>query len=351
MAKTPVQAFEPMTLYTPETSVKQLSQQQVEQDITTFAQMLITIYGGWPFYSETLRRNILNQINDIYENADKKISADDLFDMLSHIINIMPDKHLWIKLGDKLTLNRAPRINVGENLAKTYGNDKPYFIDKIDDIGIIALSKCFAPDDDAHFEKFKQLVHNVMNNTRAIIIDMRDNGGGSPALTVMIGNELNGIDIVPRFERIFLRTTPQAQSLYKHIMLPLDHVDLSKDPILYVDNSKFKMPKNHKFAYNNPIYILQNNRSCSSAELLQTFLRFNKNMQIVGSQSAGCRQYTNYKHFVLEHSKIMIQLALVFAEIPGIKHFEMHGHKPDIVVPDGTDAFSVVMSKINTKGK
>lgn len=333
-------------------STKNLTAKQVRHDIAAFAQMLINIYGGWPFFSAKIRKNILNKLNEIYENATQTTTAQDLFNNLTTIVQIIPDNHLWIKLGDKVSKYPRPeRIDIGENLAKKYGNGKKYFIGKLNNIGIIAFSKCFAPDNPEDMEKFRKLVRDAMTDTDAIIIDMRDNPGGSPTIISMIATELNGTDIVPRCDMIYARTTPQAVELYKYFSLPYENRDLSVDPTIQTDNHGFKLPQEHKFAYNKPIYILQNNRSASSAEHLQTTLRFNPNLKIVGSNSLGCRQHTQYKPFILEHSRIIANISTNYAHVPEIKKFETHGFTPDICVSNGIDAFDVVMAQINRKVK
>ena len=91
-------------------SDKQLTVEQAKQDIAVLAQMLINAYGGWPFYPKLLRLRILNKLNRIYDKITQPITASELFAQLKPIIEIMPDNHLWIKLGDNLAkYPRKPR--------------------------------------------------------------------------------------------------------------------------------------------------------------------------------------------------------------------------------------------------
>ncbi|MFQ6730092.1 MAG: hypothetical protein ACLRFK_03540, partial [Alphaproteobacteria bacterium] len=181
LSAVPIKSFELGDIHVPTDSNKKLSPEQARQDVATLAQMFINAYGGWPFYPKLLRLRILNKLNRIYDKVTRPITASELFVQLKPIIEIMPDNHLWIKLGDNLAkYPRKPRIDVGTNLAITHGNDKKYWIDKIGSVGVIAFSKCFAPDDKENMEQFRNRIRDVMNGTCAIIIDMRDNGGGSP---------------------------------------------------------------------------------------------------------------------------------------------------------------------------
>lgn len=351
LSAVPIKSFELGDIRTPTDSNKKLSTEQARQDVATLAQMFINAYGGWPFYPKSLRLRILNKLNRIYDKVTRPITASELFAQLKPIIEIMPDNHLWIKLGDNLAkYPRKPRIDVGVNLAVTHGGGKKYWIDKIGNVGVIAFSKCFAPDNPENMEQFRNRIRDVMAGTHAIIIDMRDNGGGSPLIMSMICDEIMGPIGIPRTTHMWSRTTSQAQGLHKHSTLSRDHIDKTIDPSMVADNTKFKLPTDYKPVYDRPIYILQNNKTASSAEHLQAQLRYHPQMQIVGSNSSGCMQYTNYQTLKLGHSGILIQLASVYAEFFGIKHFETHGFTPDIKCPDGTDAFAVVMAEIE-KGR
>ena len=291
----PIKPFELGDVRATTDSDKQLTVEQAKQDIAVLVQMLINTYGGWPFYPKLLRLRILNKLNRIYDKITQPITASKLFAQLKPIIEIMPDNHLWIKLGDNLAkYPRKPRIDVGTNLAITHG-------------------------------------------------------GGSPLIMSMICDEIMGPVGIPRTKRMWSRTTPQAQELYQYSTLSRDHIDKTVDPTIVADNTKFKLPTDYKPLYDRPIYILQNNKTASSAEHLQAQLRYHPQMQIVGSNSSGCMQYTNYQTLKLEHSGILIQLASVYAEFFVIKHFETHGFTPDIKCPDGTDPFAVAMAQIDTK--
>ena len=342
-----IKPFELGDIHASINSDKKLSPEQSRHDIATLAQMFINAYGGWPFYPKLLRLRILNKLNRIYDKITCPITASELFAQLKPIIEIMPDNHLWIKLGDNLAkYPRSPRIDVGTNLAITNGNGKKYWIDKIGNVGVIAFSKCFAPDDKENMERFRNRIRDVMSGTCALVIDVRDNGGGSPLIMSMICDEIMGPVGIPRTKRMWSRTTPQAQELYQYSTLSRDHIDKTVDPTIVADNTKFKLPTDYSPVYDRPIYILQNNKSASSAEHLQAQLRYHPQMQIVGSNSSGCMQYSNYQTLKLEHSCILIQLASVYTELFDIKHFELNGFEPDIKCPDGTDAFTVAMTDI-----
>ena len=137
LSAVPIKSFELGDIHVPTDSNKKLSPEQARQDVATLAQMFINAYGGWPFYPKSLRLRILNKLNKIYDKVTRPITASELFAQLKPIIEIMPDNHLWIKLGDNLAkYPRKPRIDVGTNLAITHGNGKKYWINKFKNIDI-----------------------------------------------------------------------------------------------------------------------------------------------------------------------------------------------------------------------
>jgi len=327
-----------------------ISEDAARTDVAMFARLLIQAYGGWPFYPQILRRRILTTLLRIYNSISGPIKISRLYEQLKSIIKIMPDKHIMVA-GDKSpAVNMNTAINVGDNLVKSRNANKPYLIEKLGRVGIIAFLRFFEPDDKAHLERIKKQVLDVMSGSDAIIIDLRNNGGGAPTIASMLGETLSGYDTLPHSRRMFARNTKLAVEIHKYLNMPvLKTVSGDTDPYLLVDNSKFKMPKNYKWAFSGDIYVLVNNRSASSSERVITFMKYNPRTKIIGTHSSGCLQYINYRFVVLSGSGISIRLPLVYKEVPHAKPrgFEMHGFEPDILCEPGTDAFSVAMNMIN----
>lgn len=328
---------------------KTISADAAKIDIAMIARLLIQAYGGWPFYSQILRRKILTTLSRIYNSISEPIKVRDLYEKLKSVIKIMPDKHIMV-VGDKNpAVNMGTAIDIGENIVKSRNINKPYLIEKQGRVGIIAFSRFFEPDDKAHLERIKKQVLAVMSGTDAIIIDLRNNGGGDPTIASMLGETLSGYDALPHSRRMFARNTKLAIKLHKSLNLSaLKKVSGDIDPFMIVDNSKFKMPKNYKWAFGGDIYILVNNRSASSSERVITFMKYNPRTKIIGTHSSGCLQYINYRFVVLSGSGISVRLPLVYKEVPHTKPrgFEMHGFEPDVLCESGTDAFKVAMNMI-----
>lgn len=318
-------------------------------DVAMFARLLIQAYGGWPFYPKLLRRKILTTLSRIYDSISGPIKIQDLYDQLKPIIGMMPDRHIMLAADKNPALNRNAAIDVGDNLVKSRNIDAPYLIEKQGCVGIIALSRFFEPDDAAHLERIRKQVLDLMSGTDAIIIDLRNNGGGSMRIASMLGATLSGYDLIPRSRRMFARGTKLARELHKYIDLPaLKNISTDTDPVMISDNSKFKMPKNHKWAYAGDIYVLANNWSASSSETTISYLKYNPRTKLIGTNTSGCDQYVHYRFVVLPGSGISVRLPLVYKEMPHVKsqNFEMNGYAPDIRCNNDMDAMDVAMQDL-----
>ncbi len=348
----PVVPFETADLKAEQSADTVLSPDAVRSDIATFAQMLINVYGGWPFYPKLLRLKIMNKLSRLYDSITAPVTVGALHEMLRPIIEIMPDNHLWVKLNNNLSkYTHKDEPTAGQNIITKRGIADACFMEKQDNVGIIAISHFFEFKSDDIRQHFCNSLQSMMDGTRAIIIDLRGNGGGKPMLSELIPKTLLGIDI-PHSLRMYRRTTPQGLALYKNSSLPTENpdADMSVDPVLWADNSDFKIPRNHVWAYNNPIYILIDNYVASSAERLITRMRFNPNVTLVGTHTLGCLQYTNYMYLLLKNSGLVVQLPTVYKEVPDIKRFETNGYVPDIEC-SGQDAFDVAMTHLNQRTK
>lgn len=333
---------------------KIISADAARADIAMLARLLIQAYGGWPFYTKVLKHRILTKLLSIYDSVSGSMKICELYEQLKTVIPMMPDRHIMMVADKNPALNRDAAIDVGENLVKTRNIDKPILIEKQENVGIIALSRFFEPDSKEHLEQIWRQVLDVMSGTKAIIIDLRNNGGGDPRIASMLGATLSGYNLIPHSLRKFARNTPIARELQKYIdMSAFKNVSAEdkNDPVMIVDNSKFKMPKNHKWAYDGDVYILVNNRSMSSSEMVVAFMKYGPRTKLIGTHTAGCDQYVHYRFVELKNSGINVRLPLVYKEMLHVKSqkFEMYGFEPDIECKAGTNAFDIALKQIKQR--
>ena len=123
----------------------------------------------------------------------------------------------------------------------------------------------------AHFKGQTMLVTrpwppcSFLGNTDALIIDLRQNGGGSPQMIQLISSYLFGPEPVS-FETLFYR---RATEQYDQTWT-LPHVDGKRNPDL-------------------PVYVLTSNRTFSAAE------EFSYNLKTPGTCDLGGRNHRGWR--------------------------------------------------------
>jgi len=229
------------------------------------------------------------------------------------------DEHLYLKkdrdIANKLRLQETgAQANMNfideDVVANNYGIAGSEILDR--NIGYLKLSSI-------HFtEKSLPLLYESMRkleNTRALIIDLRDNSGGSSP-------------VGPVLESYFL---PE------------------KEPLLSFFNRKGYMSTDSTVSwltekkYKQPVYILINHKTASAAEAFAFIMQQQKRARIVGEKSAG-GAHMNEWFVVNEDSYLSVSTAaprLAGTELT----WEEEGVQPDIRVKKG-DPLAVAISKI-----
>jgi hypothetical protein len=170
-------------------------------------------------------------------------------------------------------------------------------------------------------EKSLPVVYEAMRkvqNTDALIIDLRDNGGG-------------GSQIGPVLESFFL---PENT-------LTLEFV--SRKGVVNTE-STVNWLKEKK--YGNPLYIIVNKNTASAAEALAFVLQQNKRAKIVGERSAGAA-YMNEWFVVDDNNYVSVSTAA--PQLPGKEiTWERTGVQPNIKVKNG-DPVQEIMKVVSRK--
>ena len=149
-------------------------------------------------------------------------------------------------------------------------------------------------------------------NTRALIIDLRNNGGG-------------GGEIGPVFESFFLpKNTPLLD--FK-----------TRNGNNTVEKTIGWLPQKR---YNNPLYILVNKKTASAAEAFTYALQYHKRAKVVGEGSAGA---ANMNSWYPVNDQIYFSVSTASPTIPGTeKSWEGKGIEPDIVTKQGEEIATIL---------
>jgi hypothetical protein len=144
-----------------------------------------------------------------------------------------------------------------------------------------------------------------MQGTKALIIDLRDNGGG-------------GSDVGAVFESYFLpEGTPTLQFTTRDGNFTIDST------VAWLKEKK----------YENPVFIIVNRNTASAAEAFAFVLQQKKRAKVVGESTAGAA-YMNSWYAIDDENYVSVSTAV--PSIPGTNSsWELTGVQPDIKVKKG----------------
>ncbi|TWF41614.1 peptidase S41-like protein [Chitinophaga polysaccharea] len=146
-----------------------------------------------------------------------------------------------------------------------------------------------------------------VHRTKALIIDLRDNGGG--------GSE---IDLV--FEGCFL---PAGLTLLESYG---GTGPGEVDRTVAVDSA---------YRYDGPLYVLINKRTASAAEAFAYVMQAHRRAKIIGQASAGA---ANHNEFYVVNDQVFISVSVMAAVLPGTRNnWELKGVQPDVVTAPGEE--------------
>ena len=146
-----------------------------------------------------------------------------------------------------------------------------------------------------------------ISNTNALVIDLRDNGGG--------GSELGSV-----FHSFFLpKDIPLLDFKTRNGPSRIDKT------VLWLTEKK----------YDNPLFIIVNKGTASAAEAFAYSLQNKKRAKIIGQQSAGA---ANMNSWYVVSDQIFVSVSTAAPTLPGTEEsWEQKGIQPDHIVESGTE--------------
>jgi hypothetical protein len=153
-----------------------------------------------------------------------------------------------------------------------------------------------------------------VSNTKALVIDLRDNGGG--------GSELG-----PVFHSFFLpKDIPLLDFKTRNGPSRIDKT------VLWLTEKK----------YDNPLFIIVNEGTASAAEEFAYSLQNKKRAKIIGQPSAGA---ANMNSWYVVNDQIYVSVSTAAPTLPGTEEsWEQKGVKPDYVVDAGAEIDFILTS-------
>ena len=146
-----------------------------------------------------------------------------------------------------------------------------------------------------------------ISNSKALVIDLRDNGGG--------GSELGSV-----FPSFFLPND-----------IPLLDFKTRNDPGRMDKTVAWLTAKK----YDNPLFFIVNEKTASAAEAFAYSLQNHKRAKVIGQQSAGA---ANMSSWYVVNEQIYVSVSTAAPTVPGTEEsWEQKGITPDHIVEKGSE--------------
>ncbi len=205
---------------------------------------------------------------------------------------------------------------------------------------------------------YEEVFHKIEEaKSENLIIDLRDNGGGSLAEIAELysyltdephqfikKSEVNSR--VPFLKAFMSNTTPTGLKIFLGAISPViiahNYLKTSKvDGKLYYKHKQSKIAEPKKNNFKGNVYVLINGHSFSASSVLSNQLQANKRAVFVGEETGGAYNSTVagvFKEYELPESKLQLQIGLMQLETPHKQEPEGYGVKPDYeILPTLTD--------------
>jgi hypothetical protein len=225
-------------------------------------------------------------------------------------------------------------------------------------IGYIYLDKMEKNED---YLKWLQNTMEEFKNTKALIIDIRGNGGGSrkPIYTLLPYFITSPKVINVNALRINKDLDPNIDEpigeLEKRMAYPeksthwtaeereaIANFKTNFNPEWKFDKDKFSkwhysVVSPNKTPYNKPVYVLMDNENFSASDIFLSAFQGTKNITLIGEKSSGGSGFASVKF--LENSGLTYLLSRMASFQPNGKLYDGNGVTPDIEIKEKLDNF------------
>ncbi len=221
-------------------------------------------------------------------------------------------------------------------------------------IGYINIPKMFHYKSVEGLENFIENSLENFSDTKALILDVRNNPGGGREILQTFANYIVQPEQSPWIANIaYLRTDEKLNDdeesmsgryLYNYNSEKLtdsdrnsiDQFNSTFKTQKSFDNSKFSSPfymvlHNRKKVYKQPVYILVNEKSFSAATVFTSAFKGLPNVKIVGVTTDGSSG--NSKKMYLKNSKVRVKVSTMLSFQRNGKTLDGNGTVPDIIIP------------------
>ncbi|CAL2076885.1 TSPc domain-containing protein [Tenacibaculum sp. 190524A02b] len=250
------------------------------------------------------------------------------------------------------------KSRTASNFRKNYNNLESNKYKKLDtllgeNIGYIAIPRM---KNLKREKKYKEYLHNVIgnfSNTKALILDLRNNPGGRRDVLNLLGEYFIPKDKSPWVANIAYVRTDSVFEDYKSMdnrylfrygskrfnekdREAINSFNNNFIPYVKADESKFTEPyymilKSRKEFYKGIVYILVDEKTFSAASVFAASLKGLPNVKIVGNTTDGSSGKS--QKFYLTNSQIRVKVSTMISYQRNGKTLDGNGTQPDVFLP------------------
>lgn len=206
------------------------------------------------------------------------------------------------------------------------------------------------------FDKINSFMKSIQNDSKALIIDVRSNGGGTRDITYEFAKYFVHPDSIYVVNATRQRgpiplPSEYIESLHRRYLFSFSELDKQEQksvkeflktfkPMYELDDKKYseyyfgllngKKLAEQSFHYNKPIYILANEKSFSAASVFVAAFKGLPNVKIVGVTTDGSSG--NSDRFELPNSEIRVKISTMVSFQKDGKILDGYGTEPDLKI-------------------
>jgi len=347
-----------------------VSQDEFLTDLAFLQRAMQAGYGGWSVNGDALTA-AFDRLRSV---TGFPLSSQQICELIGQEFDEIPDGHLAISYAGHTCGKSAARGQVGKNIStKTW----EYF-ENIKGTGVSAIAiTSMAWRDSTVWNGFLSQIDSLKTNAKALIIDLRGNGGGDMEKAQQMARRLFGIDdesvqISPAFTGYLAHTAEgfaiagntnlfnitiaaltgsqvrQGDAeMYKYYLDKYNDVLAGNSPKDFVQIVEPFVFDNAKI-FQGPIRILVDRECASSCEWATMFFERHPHAKVVGENTFGAFHFDNVGMVWLRQTNLFVGIPTVSVDFVSghAVSQERSGMQPNIKVFLGEDALDVALKDI-----
>lgn len=308
---------------------------------------------------------LTDQLNDLRDIGELYFKEGDttLKEVKVTLTNGKTDKELVLPLSER----RNWYFDIGStgynSNYRNFDGDEDFDLSKLDkwladSIGYLAIPVMIGYDENPHLESYLQSTVEKYRNSKALIIDIRGNGGGTREILNTLSGYFVQADQSPWVANVaYVRSdqyldedisSMESRFLYNYYSESLSDKDRESidrfnqqfKPEYKVKADKFSEPYYMVLHSNQrplkcPVYVLVNEECFSAASVFTSAFKGLNNIKIVGVTTNGSSGRSNT--FYLKNSKIRVKLSTMLSFQRNGKTLDGKGTLPDITIERNED--------------